>query len=259
MGNGTSDVDVDSGSEGDQDTESVRAPSPQLNQANNNNNNNNNGEEENGDDKPLREAVTTSSSKDHRGVAGRGVCVTPHSQHPSAIPQGFRPGRLSNIEILERVFPLQKRTVLELVLGGCNGDLVKAIEHFLSAQDTLVVQQQIALQQAAHPRHEHPGPGTNGFHPYLTAFSPFRSPLNGGNGKMSLGGSGPKSAFTPLSPPTSIYPGLHSAFTPRSAAFTTDALLGRTRPYPTLHGAVTASPPKLPIFSTPALDTRRFR
>ncbi|CAG5129182.1 unnamed protein product [Candidula unifasciata] len=60
-------------------------------------------------------------------------------------PAAFRPGRLTPLEILERVFPLQRKTVLELVLQGCNGDLVKAIEHFISAQDTVVVQQQALL------------------------------------------------------------------------------------------------------------------
>ena len=47
----------------------------------------------------------------------------------------FRPGKLTGIEILSRLFPLQKRDVLELVLQGCNGDAMKAIEHFLSADD----------------------------------------------------------------------------------------------------------------------------
>ena len=59
-------------------------------------------------------------------------------------PTAFRPGRLTNIEILERIFPLQKRHVLELVLTGCNGDLVKAIEQFLSVQDTCFVEHHAA-------------------------------------------------------------------------------------------------------------------
>ena len=151
--------------------------------------------------------------------------------HPSAIPTAFRPGRLTNIEILERIFPFQKRTVLELVLQGCNGDLVKAIEHFLSAQDTLLAQQQIGMGGLPAGAASRSGaPVENSFHPYLTAFSPFRQPPSALNGssKPPLGG-GIKSAFTPLSPSNSAsgLGGLHSAFTPRSGAFSTDSLLGR--------------------------------
>ena len=51
-------------------------------------------------------------------------------------------GQLGHLEMLQRVFPYQKRSVLELVLQGCSGDIVKTIEHFLSAQDTLIAQQQ---------------------------------------------------------------------------------------------------------------------
>lgn len=156
------------------------------------------------------------------------------TKESQAMPTAYRPGRLSNLEILERIFPFQKRTVLELVLQGCNGDLVKAIEHFLSAQDTIMAQQHMT-GTTTRPQ-DIPITSVNGFHPYMTAFSPFRngSSLHSAtsNGKMSLssaGGGGVKSAFTPLSPPANgMYPGLHSAFSPRSAAFTTEALLNRT-------------------------------
>lgn len=47
----------------------------------------------------------------------------------------FRPGRLSPLQILERLFPGHPGSVLNLVLQGCNGDLVTAIEHFLSAKE----------------------------------------------------------------------------------------------------------------------------
>ncbi|XP_018671385.3 doublesex- and mab-3-related transcription factor 3-like [Ciona intestinalis] len=53
----------------------------------------------------------------------------------NAIASAFRPGRLTKDEILERLFPEQKDTTRQLVLQGCSGDLVKAIEHFLSAEE----------------------------------------------------------------------------------------------------------------------------
>ena len=146
------------------------------------------------------------------------------STHPSAIPTGFRPGRLNNIEILERVFPFQKRTVLELVLQGCNGDLVKAIEHFLSAQDTIA-------QQHHHMTTQHSRAENNNIinaasspylHPGLSQIHARNSLVNSSKAVLS----GVKSAFTPLSP-TMPYPGVHSAFSPRAAAFTAEALLGR--------------------------------
>ncbi|CAL1533511.1 unnamed protein product [Lymnaea stagnalis] len=161
-------------------------------------------------------------------------------------PTAYRPGRLTPLEILERVFPHQRKSVLELVLQGCNGDLVKAIEHFLSAQDTVVAQQQAVLQ-ATQKQETRPNPFMNGF--TGTHHSIFGNALNGssnssngapshGGGTHSLNGGGIrpsthlshhvppaahsgatsklsygsiKSAFTPL--PNAPAPNLHSAFT----------------------------------------------
>lgn len=54
-------------------------------------------------------------------------------------PNDFRPGRFTAIEMLSRLFPEQKRTILELVLQGCNGDVSKAIEHFISLNDAMML------------------------------------------------------------------------------------------------------------------------
>ena len=141
--------------------------------------------------------------------------------HGFDTPTAYRPGRLSPLEILERVFPLQRKSVLELVLQGCNGDLVKAIEHFLSAQDTVMAQQQAVI----HAQSRAGG----------CKASPFLGRLNGGvshlnsarpvtsSNKLSYGGL--KSAFTPLPPPP-ISQGLHSAFTPHLTSFPSDSLRG---------------------------------
>ncbi|XP_067661135.1 doublesex and mab-3 related transcription factor 3, truncated-like [Haliotis asinina] len=142
----------------------------------------------------------------------------------NSIPTAYRPGRLSALEILERVFPFQRKTVLELVLQGCSGDLVKAIEHFLSAQDTVLAQQQAVLH--AQSRGECRGnpflnglSGLNGLG--VMSNSPPVRPVNGSN-KLSYAGI--KSAFTPL-PPTSAHPpGIHSAFSPHMSPFSAEAL-----------------------------------
>ena len=39
---------------------------------------------------------------------------------------------MDGVDILLRIFPGERRGVLELVLSGCGGDLLRAIEHFLS-------------------------------------------------------------------------------------------------------------------------------
>lgn len=56
-------------------------------------------------------------------------------------PSDYRPGRLSHLEILHRLFPYQRQEVLELVLQGCSGDIVKAIEHFICANEALSLTQ----------------------------------------------------------------------------------------------------------------------
>ena len=132
----------------------------------------------------------------------------------------FRPGRLAPIEILLRLFPTQRKAVLELVLQGCNGDLVKAIEHFLSAADT----------SSRHHGEAAPGVGAgaegkqDGFTVPGMLPAGLRSPF--GNDKHAMGSL--KSAFTPL-PPSSVATSLPLLFAPRPPhPFPTDALLGRT-------------------------------
>ena len=130
----------------------------------------------------------------------------PASPDTSSLPTAYRPGRLNSIQILERIFPLQKRSVLDLVLQGCNGDLVKAIEHFISAQDTITAQNQGGGTQIHSHIECNPPPR---MHPYLSAFSSASR-----TERASLGGASPtKSAFTPLGRPNgqnigSVFPAL---------------------------------------------------
>lgn len=96
----------------------------------------------------------------------------------NTIPADFRPGRLSPLDVISRIFPHQKRSVLDLVLQGCNGDVVKAIEHFLSLNDAMFL------------HHSHPNPP----HPY-PMLSDRRREMET-NMSPILGSI--KSAFTPL-------------------------------------------------------------
>lgn len=117
-------------------------------------------------------------------------------------PAAFTPGRLSNLEILERVFPLHRKSVLELVLQGCNGDLVKAIEQFLSAQDTI----------DAHGKVESTKQSSIRYHPYSSA-SHWIQNSTSQYGPSFTNNFDLKSAFKPLSNMPTIT-GLHSAFLP---------------------------------------------
>lgn len=124
----------------------------------------------------------------------------------SILSSAFLPGRLTNLEILERLFPFQKKSVLELVLQGCNGELVKAIEQFLSSQETLLSQQPGATQLKTDYR----------THPYLSNLS-FNSSLKSLNGIHKMPQGGLRSAFSPFSS-TSISSGIHSAFNSQMAS-----------------------------------------
>lgn len=113
----------------------------------------------------------------------------------------FRPGRLSPIEILSRLFPSQRRSVLELVLQGCNGDLIKAIEHFLSATDN-------SSQESNQPTTNN-CERTNSYFASIGKMQelskpPQFHPTLSEKHKMGVVG-GLKSAFTPL-PPTTLSP-----------------------------------------------------
>ncbi|XP_071954173.1 doublesex and mab-3 related transcription factor 3, truncated-like [Antedon mediterranea] len=139
--------------------------------------------------------------------------------HEDVVPP-YRPGRLSPLEILMRLFPLQRKTVLELVLQGCNGDLVKAIEHFLAAKDTTIMSSRDGHRSSKLGLHSplvYPGlPGLG-----------LQSPTS--NSKYAS--EHLKSAFTPLQPsgtPGSSLPFVLAPRAPHHHPLTTDALLGRT-------------------------------
>lgn len=116
---------------------------------------------------------------------------SPTTEQPGALPADFRPGRFTPLEILHRIFPNQKKPVMELVLQGCDGNVVKAIEHFLSANDAMFLQ---------HP------PVTYGYSLAAAQDVPFGPrPVPR---PLTLGSI--KSAFTPLAPPA------HATTVPRS-------------------------------------------
>lgn len=55
----------------------------------------------------------------------------------NAEPRKDDPNTMNGVDILMRIFPGERRGVLELVLSGCGGDLLRAIEHFLSVGEAM--------------------------------------------------------------------------------------------------------------------------
>ncbi|CAI4232880.1 unnamed protein product [Auanema sp. JU1783] len=62
-------------------------------------------------------------------------CSPPKRKKELCSPQEVRtPGRMSSLELLEILFEEQEKRVLDLILEGCNGDVLQTIEHFACAR-----------------------------------------------------------------------------------------------------------------------------
>ncbi|XP_076371617.1 doublesex and mab-3 related transcription factor 3, truncated-like [Tachypleus tridentatus] len=139
-------------------------------------------------------------------------------------PSDFRPGRLRPMEMLTRIFPNQKQSVLELVLEGCNGDLVKAIDHFLSASDALLLHQRVsnaAVSCVTCSPYTSPS--------IATVSDQYVKPRPEPTFRVSFGSI--KSAFKPLSPPAA-HQSVHFASTlpQRTPVFTNGVAITVPRP-----------------------------
>ena len=198
--------------------------------------------------KPRPETSTPDSTDDSEPARSSKVTAPATYPHSLLPPNAFLPGRLTNLEILERIFPFHRKSVLELVLQGCNGDLVKTIEQFLSSQESLLSGQTVPHIKSSDLRP----------HPYLQSF-PYGTTMKSLNGISRLSQSGPGSAFTPLSSAGHFNPsGIHSAFQSHLPNFSADSLRpqymsGAARPdifapnnqltYPRLHPLTSAPLP----------------
>ncbi|CAG0914099.1 unnamed protein product [Notodromas monacha] len=88
--------------------------------------------------------------------------------------------KLTPIEILSRIFPGQKRSVLQLVLQGCKGDIIRAIEHFLSSSDFNQSPAQLMQMAAAAATlsrvSQQQSPTSQPKAPFKSAFTPLSLP-----------------------------------------------------------------------------------
>lgn len=62
-----------------------------------------------------------------------------------SLPFGLKANR-PPLEVLKKIFPTQKPTVLELILKGCGGDLVSAVEVLLSSRSSVAVGERTAAE-----------------------------------------------------------------------------------------------------------------
>ncbi|XP_064311814.1 doublesex- and mab-3-related transcription factor A2 [Phalacrocorax carbo] len=94
------------------------------------------------------------------------------------------------IDILTRVFPAHKRSVLELVLQGCGGDVVQAIEQILNNRGPEKGPEEGWSRDGA----------LQGLPPSPAAAAAHHRPLIAGAMAPAIGTLGSRSAFSPLQP-----------------------------------------------------------
>ncbi|XP_027538950.1 doublesex- and mab-3-related transcription factor A2 isoform X2 [Neopelma chrysocephalum] len=94
------------------------------------------------------------------------------------------------IDILTRVFPAHKRSVLELVLQGCGGDVVQAIEQILNNRGPEKGPEEGWARDGA----------LQGLPPSPAAAAAHHRPLIAGAMAPAIGTLGSRSAFSPLQP-----------------------------------------------------------
>ncbi|KAM9544037.1 doublesex- and mab-3-related transcription factor A2 isoform 1-T2 [Guaruba guarouba] len=94
------------------------------------------------------------------------------------------------IDILTRVFPAHKRSVLELVLQGCGGDVVQAIEQILNNRGPEKGPEEGWARDGA----------LQGLPPTPAAAGGHHRPLIAGAMAPAIGTLGSRSAFSPLQP-----------------------------------------------------------
>ncbi|KAM6124265.1 DMTA2 factor, partial [Pterocles burchelli] len=99
------------------------------------------------------------------------------------------------IDILTRVFPAHKRSVLELVLQGCGGDVVQAIEQILNNRGPEKGPEEGWVRDGA----------LQGLPPTPATAAAHHRPLIAGAMAPAIGTLGSRSAFSPLQPNTTHF------------------------------------------------------
>ncbi|UJR30763.1 hypothetical protein I4U23_018283 [Adineta vaga] len=83
--------------------------------------------------------TTTSNTSGVHSNEDSSGSITDEQQTNTISPRTkIRRHNMSHVDILERVFPMQKRSVLMTALSSCQGDLAKTIDHFITLGDNII-------------------------------------------------------------------------------------------------------------------------
>jgi len=82
--------------------------------------------------------TTSNTSGIHSNEDSSGSTTDEQQTNTISQRNKIRRHNMSHVEILERVFPMQKRSVLMAALSTCQGDLAKTIDHFITLGDNMV-------------------------------------------------------------------------------------------------------------------------
>ncbi|CAF1309174.1 unnamed protein product [Adineta steineri] len=82
--------------------------------------------------------TTSNTSGIHSNEDSSGSIADEQQTNTISPRSKIRRQNMSHVDILERVFPMQKRSVLMAALSTCQGDLAKTIDHFITLGDNIV-------------------------------------------------------------------------------------------------------------------------
>ena len=168
--------------------------------------------------------------------------ISPKSEdHINGFTRMLSKEDLPGVEVLSRIFPNERTGVLKLVLEGCGGDLLRAVEHLLSVNESLR-KETTAVQAST-----------------TISIPVHRDICNSYSPRPSLGGT--KSAFAPLPlpgipppMPPSVTTTQHQPLFPTRSSLLPDHLIHRNFPStPTLLPFSSHYPSVIPPLFMPPL------
>ena len=166
-------------------------------------------------------SLSASDDKRHETISMKDALTSGDSRHTDEVVSCSSTGSIdsadaqanrSPVELLARVFPQMKRSVLQLILQGCNNDVVQSIEQVLNnhgqTPSGMVTSPSLAFQMGGRPMLPIASV-MNGGIGMKSAFSPISTVATTPVGALRYPyPAGPRGLPFPLPYPTSFFPGL---------------------------------------------------